>query len=42
MSQPERLAMTDAQMLARLGPADYFRYLVLTVLGKGAGDRVRQ
>ncbi|MDI6748786.1 MAG: sugar transferase [Rhodocyclaceae bacterium] len=41
MSQPERLALTDAEMLARLGLADYFRYLVLTMLGKGAGDRVR-
>jgi O-antigen biosynthesis protein WbqP len=41
MSTPELLAKTDAQMLASLGLADYFRYIVLTVLGRGAGDRVR-
>jgi len=41
MSTPELLAKTDAEMLASLGLVDYFRYIVLTVLGKGAGDRVR-
>jgi O-antigen biosynthesis protein WbqP len=41
MSTPELLAKTDAQMLASLGLMDYFRYIVLTVLGKGLGDRVR-
>lgn len=41
MSTPELLAKTDAQMLASLGVVDYFRYIVLTVLGRGAGDRVR-
>jgi lipopolysaccharide/colanic/teichoic acid biosynthesis glycosyltransferase len=42
MSDPVRLAETDACMLARLGLAAYFRYLVLTALGRGAGDRVRK
>jgi O-antigen biosynthesis protein WbqP len=41
MSTPELLASTDAEMLASLGLRDYFRFIVLTVLGKGAGDRVR-
>ena len=41
MSTPELLAKTDAQMLASLGLVDYFRYIVLTVLGRGSGDRVR-
>jgi len=41
MSTPELLAKTDAQMLASLGVVDYFRYIFLTVLGRGAGDRVR-
>ena len=41
MSTPELLAKTDAQMLASLGLVDYFRYIVLTVMGKGSGDRVR-
>ena len=41
MSTPELLAKTDAQMLASLGLVDYFRYIVLTVMGRGSGDRVR-
>lgn len=41
MSTPEVLAKTDAQMLASLGVVDYFRYIFMTVLGRGAGDRVR-
>jgi O-antigen biosynthesis protein WbqP len=41
MSTPKLLARTDAEMLASLGLRDYFRYIFLTVLGKGAGDRVR-
>jgi O-antigen biosynthesis protein WbqP len=41
MSTPELLARTDAEMLASLGLRDYFRYVFLTVLGSGAGDRVR-
>lgn len=41
MSDPKRLAEVDAQMIASLGPGDYFRYLFLTVMGRGAGDRVR-
>ena len=41
MSTPELLAKTDAQMLATLGLVDYFRYIVLTVMGRGSGDRVR-
>jgi O-antigen biosynthesis protein WbqP len=41
MSTPELLAETDAEMLASLGLKDYFRYIFLTFLGKGAGDRVR-
>ena len=41
MSRPELLAKTDAQMITSLGVVDYFRYIVLTALGRGAGDRVR-
>lgn len=41
MSTPELLAETDAKMLAGLTIRDYFRYILLTVLGAGAGDRVR-
>jgi O-antigen biosynthesis protein WbqP len=41
MSTPELLAKTDAQMLASLTLPVYFRYIFLTVLGRGSGDRVR-
>jgi lipopolysaccharide/colanic/teichoic acid biosynthesis glycosyltransferase len=41
MSTPELLAKTDAEMLRRLTVSSYFRFIFLTVMGKGAGDRVR-
>jgi O-antigen biosynthesis protein WbqP len=41
MSTPVLLAETDAKMLATLNVADYFKYIFMTVAGKGAGDRVR-
>lgn len=41
MSTPELLAETDAKMLASLTAADYFSYIIQTVSGKGAGDRIR-
>ncbi|WP_026333164.1 sugar transferase [Thioalkalivibrio sp. ALM2T] len=41
MSDPERLAEMDAEMIGSLTLRDYFRYLVLTVTGKGSGDRIR-
>lgn len=42
MSTPEKLAITDAQMLASLTLRDYFRYIFLTVGGKGQGDKVKR
>jgi O-antigen biosynthesis protein WbqP len=42
MSTPELLAKTDAEMLKRLDLMSYFRFIFLTILGKGAGDRVRE
>ncbi|WP_081620896.1 sugar transferase [Thioalkalivibrio sp. ALMg13-2] len=41
MSTPRELAEVDRQMLDALTARAYFRYLVLTVLGRGSGDRVR-
>lgn len=41
MSTPRLLAETDAKMLAELNVIAYFRYILLTVRGKGAGDRVK-
>jgi O-antigen biosynthesis protein WbqP len=41
MSTPELLAKTDAEMLKSLTVFSYFRFIFLTLVGKGAGDRVR-
>lgn len=41
MSTPVLLAETDAKMLANLSLADYFKYIFMTVAGKGSGDRVK-
>ena len=41
MSTPELLAETDAKMIAELNVRSYFKYIFLTVAGKGSGDRVR-
>jgi lipopolysaccharide/colanic/teichoic acid biosynthesis glycosyltransferase len=40
MSTPELLAKTDRQMLDSLSVSLYFRYIIATATGKGAGDRV--
>ncbi|MGN6580915.1 MAG: sugar transferase [Bordetella sp.] len=42
MSTPDLLAETDRKMLADLSTTTYFRYLFMTVLGKGSGDRIRK
>lgn len=41
MSTPELLAKTDAEMIASINLKNYFRYILLTVTGKGSGDRVK-
>ena len=41
MSTPALLAETDAKMIASLSVKDYFKYIFMTVLGKGSGDRVK-
>ena len=41
MSTPRLLAETDATMIRTLTPRRYFQYLLATMLGKGAGDRIR-
>ena len=40
MSTPELLAQTDARMIAEMSIRNYFKYIFLTVIGKGSGDRV--
>lgn len=40
MSTPEKLAKTDKEMIETLTVSLYFRYIIATATGKGAGDRV--
>ena len=40
MSTPELLAQTDAEMIRTASIINYFKYIFLTVIGKGRGDRV--
>lgn len=40
MSTPELLSKTDAKMIREMSLANYFKYILQTVTGKGAGDRI--
>lgn len=40
MSTPTLLAETDAKMLSKLNISAYFKYIFMTLAGRGAGDRV--
>lgn len=42
MSTPSLLAKTDAEMLISLNLSSYFKYIFLTIIGKGSGDRVKE
>jgi lipopolysaccharide/colanic/teichoic acid biosynthesis glycosyltransferase len=42
MSTPALLAETDAVMLATLDVVSYFRYIFMTIAGRGSGDRVKE
>lgn len=41
MSTPALLAETDQKMVQSLTVTDYFKYIFMTVAGKGSGDRIR-
>lgn len=41
MSTPELLAKTDARMIEQMNVLNYLGFIAQTVIGKGAGDRVR-
>lgn len=41
MSTPALLAETDQKMIQSLTVADYFKYIFMTMAGKGTGDRVQ-
>lgn len=40
MSTPALLAETDQRMIHSLGLGDYFKYIFMTLAGRGAGDRI--
>ncbi|MCG9666034.1 sugar transferase [Vibrio mediterranei] len=42
MSTPELLAKTDKQMIESLTLKDYFKYIIMTATGSGAGDAVKK
>ncbi|GAB1152055.1 MAG: sugar transferase [Shewanella algae] len=42
MSTPKLLAKTDAKMIADMSLKNYFKYIFMTVWGRGQGDRVKQ
>jgi lipopolysaccharide/colanic/teichoic acid biosynthesis glycosyltransferase len=41
MSTPGLLAKTDAKMIREMSLANYFKFILQTVTGAGAGDRVK-
>ncbi|WP_423895835.1 sugar transferase [Candidatus Pelagadaptatus aseana] len=41
MSTPEKLAEVDKIMIEELSVYKYFHYILMTVIGKGLGDRVK-
>jgi lipopolysaccharide/colanic/teichoic acid biosynthesis glycosyltransferase len=41
MSTPELLAETDALMLKNLSISAYWKYIFMTIAGKGSGDRIK-
>ncbi|WP_299178351.1 sugar transferase [uncultured Neptuniibacter sp.] len=42
MSTPKLLAETDAKMIKTMSLRNYFKYIFMTVSGKGSGDRVKE
>jgi O-antigen biosynthesis protein WbqP len=42
MSTPQLLAEIDAKMIKELNTLGYFKYIFLTVFGKGFGDRIKK
>ncbi len=41
MSTPKLLAEKDAEMIAKFNVVNYFKYIILTISGKGQGDRLK-
>ena len=41
MSNPQKLAESDYLMISKISQINYFKYLVLTFIGKGRGDKIK-
>ena len=41
MSEPKKLAKIDADMIQNMSTKTYFRYIILTAIGKGSGDAIK-
>ena len=41
MSTPILLAKTDKEMIETLSKIEYFKYILVTLLGKGFGDKIK-
>jgi len=41
MSTPQLLAETDREMISQLSIFNYFKYILLTIIGNGMGDRIK-
>ncbi|BFM16487.1 sugar transferase [Maricurvus nonylphenolicus] len=42
MSSPKLLAETDQKMIETMSVCNYFKYILMTALGSGSGDRIRK
>jgi O-antigen biosynthesis protein WbqP len=42
MSTPQLLADTDAKLIQELNTMTYFKFIFLTIFGKGFGDRIKK
>ena len=41
MSKPKKLALTDSYMISEYSQINYFKYLFLTLFGRGIGDKIK-
>jgi len=41
MSNPKKLALTDSYMISKYNQVNYFKYLFLTLFGRGMGDKIK-
>ena len=41
MSNPKKLSLTDSYMISKYNQINYFKYLFLTLFGRGIGDKIK-